>query len=569
MKQRKMLFIILILLLVVVIGCGRRNSVRGDNSGLFQITDQIQNTQDSCTIAGHVTRQIFNEQIFMKLHSGTIAIKKNGVLIYEEKILSGSQQDFTFSSDWISFTAGDITTEDLIEITATGEAAAASVEQGAESFYVGDGLGLMRYMLWHNTAQIIIGILIGALGLTYAVVLFVFRGVRKEIPGGYVSCSVLLICGAVCTLVDYDYITLIFPNVQLINQIDYLSQVFICVSLLFYLKSFIQRENIGRVMNSLAWASLTSVVLYYLLHMTAAVTMKQYVRLQLPFVAASIVGAVILLIIDYRKHNQKKVKNLLQSGAVLGITAVAEMLHFYMTNIYWIWFFQLGLLAFSVLQFWILLQDAKERFILAQEAERKLAESQIAITLSQIQPHFLYNSLATIQNLCTRDPAAARTAIKDFAFFLRGNMDSLTSKVPIPFEREMKHVKNYLNLECMRFHELLNVEYDIEEDDFMLPALTIQPLVENAVNYGLGQKEDGGTIWIRTWRDEDHNYIEIKDDGEGFDVKSIQELPVQSDGRSHIGLSNVQKRLADMCQGTMQICSQKDVGTTITISLPR
>ena len=72
---------------------------------------------------------------------------------------------------------------------------------------------------------------------------------------------------------------------------------------------------------------------------------------------------------------------------------------------------------------------------------------------------------------------------------MRGNMDSLRSKVPVPFSREMEHVKHYLHLEQIRFGDDLHVEYDIQEDDFFLPTLTIQPIVENAVKYGVGNKE--------------------------------------------------------------------------------
>ena len=72
--------------------------------------------------------------------------------------------------------------------------------------------------------------------------------------------------------------------------------------------------------------------------------------------------------------------------------------------------------------------------------------------------------------------------------------------MPVPFSREMEHVKHYLHLEQIRFGDDLHVEYDIQEDDFFLPTLTIQPIVENAVKYGVGNKEEGGTVWIESHR---------------------------------------------------------------------
>lgn len=146
-------------------------------------------------------------------------------------------------------------------------------------------------------------------------------------------------------------------------------------------------------------------------------------------------------------------------------------------------------------------------------------------------------------------------------------MDSLKSKVPVPFSRELEHVRHYLHLEQIRFGEDLKVEYDIQEEDFFLPTLTIQPIVENAVKYGVGNKEEGGTVRIATRREEDRIVITVQDDGIGFDVDEIEHIPVQKDGRTHIGLSNVKHRIERMVNGTMTIHSRKETGTVVEITL--
>lgn len=202
-----------------------------------------------------------------------------------------------------------------------------------------------------------------------------------------------------------------------------------------------------------------------------------------------------------------------------------------------------------------------------KELDERLKETDISIMLSQIQPHFLYNSLSTIRELCIEDPKKAQEALEEFSSFLRGNMDSLRSKVPVPFSRELAHVKHYLHLEQIRFGDELHVEYDIREDDFFLPTLTIQPIVENAVKYGVGNKEEGGTVWIETHRDGDQIVVTIRDDGIGFDVDEIEHIPIQKDGRTHIGLSNVKHRIEKMVNGTMTIRSRKETGTEVKITL--
>ncbi len=180
--------------------------------------------------------------------------------------------------------------------------------------------------------------------------------------------------------------------------------------------------------------------------------------------------------------------------------------------------------------------------------EQELADSKISIMLSQIQPHFLYNALNSIRQLCKSDPLAAQTAIEDFATYLRGNLDSIKRKTPIPFTKELEHIRIYLALEKMRFEDELQIVWNVKADSFMLPALTVQPLVENAVKYGVGKKPGGGTVTIATTEMPDAYVITVSDDGIGYDPTVTQD-----DGRTHIGIDNVRSRLASMCGGALSI----------------
>lgn len=202
---------------------------------------------------------------------------------------------------------------------------------------------------------------------------------------------------------------------------------------------------------------------------------------------------------------------------------------------------------------------------LASEREKilknELEKNKTAIMLSQIQPHFLYNTLAAIRYLCKNNPIKAQEAIDDFSMYLRGNMDSLEQSV-IPFSRELSHIKTYLNLEKMSFGDRLKIEYNIEEDNFSLPCLTIQPFVENAVKHGVCIRESGGTVKIQTKCDDDYIYIIITDDGVGFDTSIINE-----NKGNHIGIKNVIKRLEYMKYGDVCIESEIGCGTKVTIRI--
>ena len=198
--------------------------------------------------------------------------------------------------------------------------------------------------------------------------------------------------------------------------------------------------------------------------------------------------------------------------------------------------------------------------------ERQLIDGQqFQIMLSQIQPHFLYNSLTAIRDTYRSDTARGERAITEFADYLRHNMDSLTEEAPIPFAKELDHVRCYLDLQKLRFGDELRVVYDLESTDFLLPTLTLQPLVENAVSHGVRKSESGrGTVTIRSREFPDCRELSVTDDGPGFDPERLRD---DSD-RSHIGLRNVRERLQRTSVGELRIDSAPGKGTTVTIILP-
>lgn len=196
--------------------------------------------------------------------------------------------------------------------------------------------------------------------------------------------------------------------------------------------------------------------------------------------------------------------------------------------------------------------------------ELALSESNNALVLSQIQPHFLYNALTSIYRLCDVKPEAAKEAVSNFSKYLRGNLDSIKQTEMISFAEELKHLQAYLALEKIRYGDYLKVEYNIEVAGFFIPPLTVQPLAENAVNHGVSDLPDGGVVTICTAETPDCYEIRVCDNGVGFNPDSVQ-----SDGRTHVGISNVRSRLEIMCGGTLDITSDIGKGTTAIIKIPK
>ena len=202
----------------------------------------------------------------------------------------------------------------------------------------------------------------------------------------------------------------------------------------------------------------------------------------------------------------------------------------------------------------------KERML--AENERRLAESRIETMISQIRPHFIYNTLGSIEQLCELQPETAAKLVHNFSRYLRGNFSELDNPAPIHLSQEIEHTKYYASIEQVRFPDI-EIIFDLKASDFLIPALSVQPLVENSIKHGLMKLDKGGTVTISSFENDTHYYVSVKDNGVGFDTSILL------DERKHIGLRNIRSRLESMCSGTLTVESAPGSGTTVFIMIPR
>lgn len=196
--------------------------------------------------------------------------------------------------------------------------------------------------------------------------------------------------------------------------------------------------------------------------------------------------------------------------------------------------------------------------------EKKQIELQIAATISQIQPHFLYNSLAVIAALCEDDPLLAAKATTTFSDYLRENMDFANKSDPISFSEELNHIQTYVWLEELRFSNKVRVQYDIRCTAFPVPALSVQPLVENAIKHGICKKRSGGRVTLTSFEGEKDYTVIIADNGVGFDPEKLPK-----DDARHIGIASSDYRIREMVGGSLNMESTPGKGTTVTIKIPK
>ena len=192
----------------------------------------------------------------------------------------------------------------------------------------------------------------------------------------------------------------------------------------------------------------------------------------------------------------------------------------------------------------------------------QLTESRMSTMMSQIRPHFIYNTLGSIEQLCNIEPRKAGELVHNFAKYLRGNFGELDNPKPILMSQEMEHVHHYISIENVRFPDM-TFSFEMNSDDFYIPALTIQPIVENAIKHGLMKLQKGGTIRVVSYENDTHYCVLVEDDGIGFDTD------VLLDERKHVGIRNIRGRLKAMVNGTLEIESAQGVGTKVLISIPK
>ena len=249
----------------------------------------------------------------------------------------------------------------------------------------------------------------------------------------------------------------------------------------------------------------------------------------------------------YATHNPRPIGNVIESWIV-------EMFHGTLLD------------AFVVLGLAIALRirdEASRRKLQAAELETELANAQMQVLRSQIQPHFLFNTLQAISSLIGKSPADAKLMLVRLSDLLR--MAMATANEPfVPLRSELEFTERYLAIQQVRFSDRLTVEWDVDDDalDLPVPVFLLQPLVENSLKHGLADSEEGGRIVVSARLERESLRLTVADDGS----------PAER-GETHgggIGLANIRSRLAGVYGDAAGLClePQRSGGTIVTIVLP-
>ncbi|WP_310604921.1 sensor histidine kinase [Anaerosporobacter sp.] len=287
---------------------------------------------------------------------------------------------------------------------------------------------------------------------------------------------------------------------------------------------------------------------------------------------------IVHVILIHEFFRSKEKKNKLYTAAYLAMTGMLLMFAFLEVIAYYLnafreygLFLRIGILLYMAVLTLTVVTRYLDLITEANDLREKLLQSQVTLMLSQIQPHFLYNTLTAIRTLIKRKPDEAYKLVGHFSRYLRTNLNSINGKELIPFAEELNHIRTYVNIELVRFNNQFEVSYDIDIEDFLVPPLSIQPIVENAIKHGICKMIEGGVVTIRTRQIGESIIIEVIDNGVGFDVTQY-ETDGEENGDSNytsVGIKNIKMRLTNICKASFKIRSREGFGTMVTVVLPK
>ncbi len=187
---------------------------------------------------------------------------------------------------------------------------------------------------------------------------------------------------------------------------------------------------------------------------------------------------------------------------------------------------------------------------------------------AQIKPHFLFNTLNAIASFCDTDPTYAQTLIENFSVFLRQSHEFKNTEGVVPLEKELTLVNSYVEIERARFGDKFSLELDIDPTvNIRLPILSIQPLVENAINHGIRKKSGKGTVKIIIRQRDKQIEVIVEDNGQGISKEKLSSIFERESGKG-IGIWNVNQRLKKIFGQGLQIISTEGEGTKVSFTIP-
>ncbi len=388
---------------------------------------------------------------------------------------------------------------------------------------------------------------------------------RKKAEGsGFYALALLAISLGLWNFTQTGFAPLILRSKTTLIYYISLTMLMSCIMPLIKSVQLSDNKLSNRMLNE--WCVICGIILIVqlILQILGIMDLREMLKITHLMIAISSLVLIVSSVVSWRRLSQNPPSTKQRSYVwILGVGALLDMVVYYTKgSSSGLLFVLITILCYVFIEgIQMFLSYMKQKQIL-EEKETQLTLSRITTMMSQIRSHFVFNILNAISGMCKYDPEKADETVVRFARYLRNNIDIMEDDNPILFTTELARLEDYVVLEQVRFGDHIEFYTDIKFDQFLLPPLILQPIVENAIKHGLTKKTGGGTIILSTWAEGENIKISIADDGVGFEMAELEK-------ETSVGLKNICYRLHHLAHGTLDIASTVGVGTTVTITIPK
>lgn len=491
----------------------------------------------------------------------------DGQEIYSLKPAEKNRISKTVGSNWVMIPLfrEDAGKEIRVVITPVYE----SFRNREVEYLIGSPLAIYKDRLSRDLPQLILGAMVVFVGIIFVCVAG-YSMLKKQRGKGLVNLGLFSVMMGLWRLTDTRFTPFILPEKPVF--LFYVSVTMLMIGMIPLIRWMEEsyHENGRRILDGYCIGASGICLIQLLLQFFGVVDLRDTLSVTHIVIAVGIIVAVGNALFIHIKYpqKQKRVGKKLPLICLAGV--MADIIAFYIKG-------NSSGLLFSLLAFLLyivsvgiatMFQYSEQEMKLAEkdrqlaEKERKLTERRISAMMSQIRTHFIFNVLTAISGFCKYDPQKADETLILFARYLRRNLKIIEEEGLIDFAKELEQLEDYVALEQIRFPDMIRFEEEIEETNFRIPPLTVQPIVENAIKHGLVEHGRSGTVRLCTMCSETGIVLIVEDDGAGF-------VPEECEKEDSVGIRNVRYRLESMVNGSLTIESSPGNGTKVTIRIPK
>lgn len=392
----------------------------------------------------------------------------------------------------------------------------------------------------------------------------VYFSVKKIKGAEFYALAMLAVSLGLWNFTQSDFASFILQEKTVFMYYISLTMLMLCIIPLIKSISIPEKKLSRKVLE--LWCMLCSIVciIQLFLQILGIFDLREMLKTTHTMIAVSSLLLLFAGLVSWFSNTKSEETDIKHSAVyLLGIGALIDMTLYYIKgNSSNLLFVLLAILCYVLIEgIQICFAYIRQQQIL-EEKEIQLTLSRITTMMSQIRSHFVFNILNAISGMCKYDPEKADETVVRFARYLRNNIDIMEDDKPVLFRTELAHLEDYVVLEQIRFGDKIEFYSDIRTEQFMIPPLILQPIVENAIKHGLTKKQNGGTVILRTWEEDGCIKISIEDDGVGF-------APSELEKKQSVGLKNIRYRLHHLMHASLDIESKLGKGTTVTITIPK